>query len=162
MRLCIWQRAVSLNVKATPRYNHSAQPTGTGKQCQAYQIAVSSRQGVTRYYMYHRQCSWTGASQAAALCTVFAPEMDHYCPRAARGSQNPLPALQCPIQPDRYIRYTVLDPWAWIMRLAHYAPAPTFAYYLPWSREETMSDHFESKLCWCPCIFTLANQTDEA
>lgn len=57
--------------------------------------------------MYPRQLTWKRASEATGLCAVFALEMAHDGVRTVGGSLNSLPSLQCTIQFDRYVEYTV-------------------------------------------------------
>lgn len=57
--------------------------------------------------MYPRQLAWKRASEASALSAVFALEMAHDGVRTVGGSLNSLTSLQCPVQFDRYVEYTV-------------------------------------------------------
>lgn len=107
MRTCTSKRAFSPNVKASTRYYHFTQAPESYQLCQAHQISVSSLQDLARSCMYPHQLAWKRASEATALCAVFALEVAHDGLRTVGGSCNSLASLQCPIPFDRYFEYTV-------------------------------------------------------
>lgn len=149
MRICTSERAFSPNVEAPTRYHHFTQAPEPYQLCQAHQISVSSLRDLTRSCMYPRQLARKRASEATALCAVFALEMAHDGVRIVGGTRNSLATLQCPIQLNRFVKYTVWgQPWSEEEdSLTSRAPAQICASYLLTSRGETMSSNLEFKFC---------------